>query len=108
MGHETPSTGLISDTVRAQEAYNQKKSNKSNIKCEVIWKIDNKKSVADKNPQVQQAPQKLTDFKNTQKPGYSRSRKLCYNGGSEETSERHTHAASNVVTLRKTQTIRAK
>ena len=43
MGPDTPSTGLISDTVKAQEAYNQKKSNKSKIKSEVICKVDNKR-----------------------------------------------------------------
>ena len=51
MGPDTPSNGLISDTVRAQEAYNQKKGSKINIKSEMIWKVD-KKPVADQNLQA--------------------------------------------------------
>ena len=85
MGPDTPSTGLISDTVKAQEAYNQKKGNKSKIKSEVIWKVENKRSALAKNLHLPQAhqipknPQKSQEYnKPAQKPNYTRNKLVCY------------------------------
>ena len=92
MGHDTP-TGLISDTVKAQEAYDQKKGNKSKIKSEVIWKVDNKTHAVAKNPQIpkppqaqqfSKTPQKSPEYKPAQKPNYPKNKLLCYTCGSED------------------------
>ena len=89
MGPDTPSTGLISDTVKAQEAYNQKKGNKTKIKSEVIWKVDNKRPAVAKIPNPPQAQQfsknniKSPEYnKPVPKPNYAKN-KMCYTCGSE-------------------------
>ena len=114
MGPDTPSTGLISDTVKAQEAYNQKKGNKTKIKSEVIWKVDNKRPVVAKNPKSPQAhqipnpPQAQQFSKTSQKPPeyiYARkptdpkSKSLCYSCGSEDHFKKdcyRCHACGNI------------
>ena len=103
MGPDNPSTGLISDTVKAQEAYNQKKGTKSKIKNEVIWKVDNNKPNFAKNPKALQThnppqvhnppqaqhfsknPHKPPAYKYAQKPTDSKGlgKPSCYSCGSE-------------------------
>ena len=64
IGPETSSTGFISETVKAQEAYNQKKNKKaSQLREEVIWKLNNWKPsegqfLNKQQPNKEQQPQR--------------------------------------------------
>ena len=102
MRPDSPSTGLISDTVRAQEAYNQKKGNKSNIKERNNLYLPPTK-----------VPKLLTLHENQQNSKTHKNRTnleanhYAILADPMNIYERHAHAVINAAMLRKTQLIHA-